>query len=81
MRILFSGLLLGTGAVFIGAGGRALDDGSFLNGPIMAGLCLMSLGLFALRINVDPADLETDIFRPQSKDPSAPELSPPSNKV
>ncbi len=81
MRILFSGLLLGTGTVFIGAGARMLDDGAFLNGPVVAGLCLMSLGLFALRINVDPVDIETDIFRPQTEDPTSPELTPPSHKV
>lgn len=81
MRILFSGLLLGTGTIFIGNGGRMLEDGAFLDQHIVAGLCLMSLGLFALRINVDPRDIATDIFRPKSDDSGSPELIPPDNRT
>lgn len=81
MRILFSGLLLGTGTIFIGAGSRVLEDGAFINPEIAAGLCLMSLGLFALRINVDPKDIETDIFRPQNDDSPSSEFLQPDNRT
>ena len=81
MRILFSGLLLGTGTVFIGGGSRFLEDGFFLNEPIVAGLCLMSLGLFGLRINVDPKDIETDIFRPQTEDQGSDGFNLHNNKI
>ena len=56
MRILASGLLLGAGVVAATYGLKIQITDLEINKFIVMGLAIMSLGLFALRVNVtDPA--------------------------
>ncbi len=68
MRILSSGLLLGGGGVAIAYGMINRPDAMSINAPIVMGLTLMSLGLFALRVNADAFnnELERSIDSQQS---------------
>ena len=58
MRILASGLLLGAGVVAAAYGMRIQITDLEINKFIVMGLATMSLGLFALRLNVRNPALE-----------------------
>lgn len=63
MRILSSGLLLGMGALSVSYGVISRPDAASINGPIIAGLSLMSLGLFALRVNKELNQARSNLSR------------------
>ena len=72
MRILCSGLLLGSGIFAACYGYFTRVDGQFLNGQFVLGLACMSLGLFALRTN-----MESEEDQAQHKSPYPAEYQPP----
>jgi len=56
MRILSSGLLLGAGVVAAVYGLKVQEITIEFNRFMAMGLALMSLGLFALRVNMNPGE-------------------------